>query len=651
MTTATTRILLVDDDANDAQLTRQALECCERKHYEIDYAASLVEVQERCTEVHYDLVLLDLHLPEAMGIETLQRLRVLIDEDVPVIVLTDMDDEEIALKMLEEGAADYLCKCEIRPEMLRRSIEYSLRRQTLLAELHAANQLLKERNSRLAKLYDTAQQFVDNVSHEFRTPLTVIREYSSIIRDGLDGPVTERQSEHLEKILHRTDDLSLMVDDMLDISKLEAGLLAVWRRRCQADALIANVEGMVQARAASRNIHFTTDIESDLPDLYCDEEKARRVIINLAINAVKFTPEGGTVKLWARRKDKSVEIGVTDSGAGISRENLQEIFGRFRQVETGIHCSTKGFGLGLSIAKELVHLNLGQINVQSTPGAGSTFSFTLPRHDLSEVVNRYLDRLLALLRDPNEMSLVEAYIDDSTEPAATEVVDEYLQRALRGHDVAVRTSDHRWLLAVLGPHQELSDATGRIEAEWRAFVRNCPAVELPELRFRVAGCWSLPDELEAVREAACREAAPAAEDDLLWEDGSPQRSDEEPRQVLIVDDNPDVSACLSVRLEAAGYRVLTAYDGEEGLASALEHLPDAVVLDVQMPKRDGLSVLRELRANAKTHDTAIVMLSASVRDQHGALEAGANFFVQKPYESQDILTAIASSMNHEMTAC
>ena len=640
------RILLIDDDVTDAHLTREALFRSDESRYQIDTATSLAEARLRLDQAQYDLVLLDLNLPETTGLDTLRKLKELVDEDVSVIVLTGMEDDDKALEMLGEGAADYICKNDVRSDTISRSVEYTLRRQSLLVELQAANKLLKEKNSRLAKLYATAQQFVDNVSHEFRTPLTVIREFSSIIRDGLVGPVTEKQSHHLEKILHRTDDLSLMVDDMLDISKLEAGLLAVWRRPCQAAELIANVESTIQGRADSRKITFTTEIASNLPDVYCDEEKARRVIINLAINAVKFTPEGGTVKLWARKKGDDVQIGVADSGPGISAENLQEIFGRFRQVDTGIHCSTKGFGLGLNIAKELVRLNLGQIDVASTPGHGSTFSFTLPLHDLSAVVQRFLTQFEALNPEGSELSLVTARVDSETDSGPCEVVDEFLQRALRGNDLAIRAGQRRWLLIVAGPRQEIQDATGRIEADWRCFARNCPAVELPELKFDEIGSWSMPGQTDAFRAALRAANLPTAGSNEEEDAADGAKVPSRPPRVLVVDDNPDVSSCLSVRLEAAGYEVMTAFDGEEGLTSALENLPDAVVLDVQMPKRDGLSVLRELRADARTKNTAIVMLSASVRDQHGALESGANFFVQKPYESRDVLTAIETSMTH-----
>ena len=235
-------------------------------------------------------------------------------------------------------AQDYLSKDEIVPALLSRSIRYAIQRQHLLDQIQSANTMLEQKNERLAKLYNLAQQFVENVSHDFRTPLTVIREFTSIVRDGLDGPVTPKQAEHLGKVLHRTDDLAIMVDDMLDISKLESGLLGVWRRPCRAAELIETVQGLIKARADSKAIVLKTTVDADLPQVFCDDEKARRVLINLAVNAIKFTPEGGAVEIWAHgsRENEEVTVGVSDTGPGLSLENRTAIFDRFRQVDQGL---------------------------------------------------------------------------------------------------------------------------------------------------------------------------------------------------------------------------------------------------------------------------------------------------------------------------
>ena len=269
----------------------------------METVSTLAQAIARICDHSFDVVFLDLELPDSLPAETLSRFRAACGEELPVIVLAGPVDDNSAFEALEGGALDYIDKVDLTPALLSRSIRFALLRQNLSQRLQATNELLEEKNLRLSQLCDTAQQFVENVSHEFRTPLTVIREFTSIIRDGLDGPVTAKQEEHLNKVLHRTDDLALMVDDMLDISKLEAGLLSVWRRKCHANELIENVVGLLKGRAASKKVKLSVTLPHALPDVFCDDEKARRVIMNLAVNAIKFAPEGGSVDVWARPTD------------------------------------------------------------------------------------------------------------------------------------------------------------------------------------------------------------------------------------------------------------------------------------------------------------------------------------------------------------
>lgn len=631
------RILLVDDDPVDADLTQKALAQIGTSRFRVERAVSLTDAASRMLGQAFDLALVDLGLPDSPRQETLARFRGSAPTDMPVIVLTGLADDETALAALDQGAQDYLVKDDVTPDLLGRSIRYALQRHHLMEQLKAGNELLEQKNQRLGELYETAQQFVENVSHEFRTPLTVIREFTSIIRDGLDGAVTARQAEHLDKVLHRTDDLALMVDDMLDISKLEAGLLGVWRRPCEVGELVDTVRGLVKGRAESKHIELEIAIEDGLPQLFCDAEKASRVITNLAVNAIKFTPDGGAVTIWAKAGagGDEVTIGVTDTGPGISPENLAIVFQRFQQLEQNLRASTKGFGLGLNIAKELVALNLGRIDVESTVGSGSTFSFTLPRNTPAVVFDRYLERISSLQGVPREVTLLEVSLRALEGHSATPVADEFLQRSVRANDLAMQWDAGRWAIAAACSHDDSTRLVDRLAAEWANFKRNCPNVELPELQMRV---------LETYPIAECRAALVAKFAAYATAERTAGR---EQRTVLVVDDDREVSQCLGVRLQAAGFTVLSAYDGEEGLAAAYAHQPDAVVLDVRMPKKDGLTVLRELRTTPSMRRTPIVMLSASIRDQHTALEAGASYFVPKPYEAKDILSAIESSIREE----
>lgn len=634
-------VLLIDDDPVDAELAERALCSAGNPRFEVDRVASLSAAAERLKNDRFDVALLDLGLPDSPRAETLQRFRANCSSELPVIVLTGLKDDEGAINSLDLGAQDYLAKDDITSELLSRSIRYAMQRHHLLDQLQSANTMLEEKNERLTRLYNLAQQFVENVSHEFRTPLTVIREFTSIIRDGLDGPISPKQAEHLEKVLHRTDDLALMVDDMLDISKLEAGLLGVWRRPCRIDEMIEVVRSLVKGRAESKQISLSVSADANLPVVYCDEEKARRGIINLAVNAIKFTPEGGAVEIWARSNngDGDVTIGVTDTGPGLSSENLAVIFERFQQVDHGLRSSTKGFGLGLNIAKELVALNLGRITVESKVGAGSTFSFTLPTFEPHVLLERYLERISSLVGDEAQISLFTATIDNCSRANAAPVVDEFLQRSVRANDLVVSYDNQTWIIAAVCPDCDCERLIRRLTKEWAEFLRNSPKAELPPIRLKYCQTNSVSAERAQLEEAYFV---------LVASFGKPLQSD---RTVLVVDDDLEVSHCLGVRLKAAGFNVINANDGEAGISAALEHRPDVVLLDVRMPKRDGMAVLRELRSHPSTKQTPIVMLSGSIRYRRQSLEAGANYFISKPYEADQVLSAIESSLHQEANQC
>jgi two-component sensor histidine kinase len=256
-------------------------------------------------------------------------------------------------------------------------------------------------------LCQTAERFVDDVSHEFRTPLTVIQGYCTAMADGLAGPVAPQQMEFLQIVLDRTRDLAQMVDDLLDSSKLRAGSLRVDRKSHDIQQIFDLVRRPLQAKAAANKIRLCESIEPGLPPVFADAEKASRVIVNLVVNAVKFSSEGGEVVLSAcRGQDGEIRIEVRDHGRGIAPADLEIIFKRFRQVGMAQRSSTKGFGLGLSIAKELAGLNLGMIGVESAVGTGSTFWFTLPTMDWNAIFSRFFAQSVPDLAAADRLALL-----------------------------------------------------------------------------------------------------------------------------------------------------------------------------------------------------------------------------------------------------
>ena len=222
----TLKFLLIEDDEDDYVLARDLLNRAFAGRHTLDWIEDWELALETIVRNEHDACLVDYRLGKKDGLELVQC-AVERGCDVPIILLTGLDHRDIDIEAMKASAADYLVKGTISPDLLEKSVRYCLARQQFLCAERETRTLLKQKNKKLARLYETAHQFVDNVSHEFCTPLTVIKEFASILQDGLAGEVSGEQREFLTIILNRVDDLSLMTDDMLDISKIEAGLLGV----------------------------------------------------------------------------------------------------------------------------------------------------------------------------------------------------------------------------------------------------------------------------------------------------------------------------------------------------------------------------------------------------------------------------------------
>ena len=493
------RVLLVEDNADDASLVRLALAKA-KDCFEVYCAECLSEAIDRI-EVHsFDVALVDLSLPDSYGLETIRRIR-RAGPNLPIISLTTTDCDEIAFESLEQGAQDYLVKDRLleksRTETLERAIRYSIHRQKssqtqrLLLKLEASHDLLKSKNRRLAKLCNTAERFVENASHELRTPLTVIKEYTSLLRGEILGSINEQQAQFLDVIENRADDINRMVDDMLDVSKLDAGLLVMSRCECSVASIVADTWQVLEQKANSRKVSITLDVDKELPAVYCDPEKVGRILINLAVNAIKFCGECGRVQVSARHDPagRQVVFGVSDNGRGIEPENLKTIFGRFKQLGHGADVCIPGFGLGLSIAKDLVNVSFGELTVQSEVDKGSTFSFTLPVADPLEIVRRYLERLFKQCDGTCKASLVSVALPSDGDARSNRACESFLNYILRADDLLFRCDDNRWVLVLATGAAGTRRFCVRAAEELAAVSRNRPQGPLPSIVFTTAGSW------------------------------------------------------------------------------------------------------------------------------------------------------------------
>lgn len=525
------RVLQVEDDSGDAELLRQSLKRSPGS-YEMHRANSLAQGIELAKTGDFAVILTDLGLPDAAGLKSVEQLHCACP-GAALIVHSGNEDELVRVEVLARGANDFLSKHELSPVTLHRCIQQNLLRigqreeiKRLLvtvneknAEVEFQSLQLAEKNKRLEALYDASLKFVNNVSHEFRTPLCVIKQYSSLIADELVGPINEEQRRMLRVMEDRVDDLNNMVDDLLDISRHETGLLAAKRELCQVSDILERLLPVLRQRASLRGIQVECQLPDDLPAVFCDPEKVSRTLINLIVNSIKFSAENDTVRVEVvhQRKNKEVYFAIHDNGPGIDAQQCEQIFQRFQQASTCLQSSTKGFGLGLNIAKELVDLNLGQISLSSVVGKGSTFSFTIPVDDLREITARYLSRLTTVASGNPYVTVLAIRLPniDDADHQSTAEIHTFLNFMLRSNDLLLPTGPGSWYVMLNSSHEELEPFAERVQAEVVSINRNRPQGPLAKMEFQPVGEFHCQHDKSHLQALVCPKSESLLPSELL----------------------------------------------------------------------------------------------------------------------------------------
>jgi signal transduction histidine kinase len=239
-------------------------------------------------------------------------------------------------------------------------------------------------NDELRRLYGELEsasrhksEFLANMSHELRTPLNAIMGFSQVLQQRLFGEINEKQEEYLDDILASGSHLLELINDVLDLSKIEAGQIELDVGRFSLRETLERGVVMVRERAARNGVRLSLALAADVDVVRGDERRLRQVVFNLLSNAVKFTPSGGSVVVTTAQREGVVEISVADTGPGVAPEDRERIFEEFQQTEVGAR-QREGTGLGLALSRRLVELHGGTIGVESEVGRGSRFAFTLP---------------------------------------------------------------------------------------------------------------------------------------------------------------------------------------------------------------------------------------------------------------------------------
>ncbi len=357
------RVLLVEDNPDDALLVQEMMKSESSAQYEFSVENTLRGAQERLHKETFDLMLLDLNLPDSRGLATMKSLQGSVP-DLAIVVITGTDDEGVALTALEIGAEDYLVKSQFDGPLLVRSARYAIERK---------------RSEDLQKAGKAKDEFLANMSHELRTPLNSIIGFSKVLAKETFGPLNERQKKYAQNIFTSGQYLLSLISDVLDLARVEFGKMLIETSPFSVKSFLDEAPLLIRSLDLNEKIQFVMELAEDLGELKGDQGKLKQVLYNLLSNAVKFTPVGGKIVVRARRTDAGIEVAVSDTGIGIATENQGRVFEAFTRVENAYTKGTEGTGLGLAISRKLVELHGGKIWIESEGiNKGTTVKFTVP---------------------------------------------------------------------------------------------------------------------------------------------------------------------------------------------------------------------------------------------------------------------------------
>ncbi len=480
-------------------------------------------------------------------------------------------------------------------------------------------------------------EFVSTVSHELRTPMTSIKGYTDLLHTGAAGPVTPEQQQFLGIIKSNTDRLTALVNDLLDISRVETGRVRFDPRSVQIGEVVADVVNALAGQAETKRQTLTYEVVGGMTNVMGDQDRLNQVLMNLVGNAIHYTPEGGKIEVHAYPVEEAVRVDVRDTGIGIASEDVGHIFERFYRADHPLVQETRGTGLGLSIVKMFVEMHGGRIWVESEPGEGSTFTLVLPVpvRDEDEKDRRTLLQPVARTR-------AVLVVDDDGDVAhliqrQLEGCGYHISTLARGSSVAAWAEETQPDLILLD--MILPDIEG-LEV-LRALKDNPITADIPVIALTIVPddgtAWDMgvvdyltkPTEVEDLRRSV--------EKALTWRG-----------RILIVEDDPDTAEMLSATIRQIGFTPLVAADGYEALTLARRYRLDLILLDLRLPGMDGYEALTHLKRDAVTQTIPIIAISAHVsnvdQERKRLIALGAATFIPKPFSIGDLLSEIEAAL-------
>jgi PAS domain S-box-containing protein len=512
-----------------------------------------------------------------------------------------------------------------------------------VTELKLFEQRLQEKNRELEDASRMKSEFLANMSHELRTPLNAIIGFSEVLVDGLLGDMTDQQRGFISDIFSSGKHLLSLINDILDLSKVEAGKMTLDVEAMQISSLLANSLSIIREKAAARDVRLVMDVPNELGSIRGDARKVKQIVYNLLSNAVKFSSEHGEVTLRASRVPRAdvghlsedsmgrtfplvesefaefLQISVTDGGMGISPEGLERLYKPFSQVDSGLSRKFEGTGLGLAMVKLLADLHCGSVAVESEVGKGSCFTVWLPFRPAEGAVLTPSKGMPAVNHVELTASRTALVVEDDFKSA------DLIRVQLEAEGFTVLHAETGEAALVLAAKQPLALITLDIRLPnmdgWEFLTRMKLTPALKHIPVVIISIVSDPAKGFALG-AACVLQKPISRHefyDALVGLGLFPIAPGQPLKILVVDDDPKAVELIAARLLSLASTVLRAYGGREGIDAAKREKPDLIVLDLMMPEISGFDVVSVLQENPDTAAIPILVVTAKTitpEDRH-----------------------------------
>jgi signal transduction histidine kinase/DNA-binding response OmpR family regulator len=468
------------------------------------------------------------------------------------------------------------------------------------AELRALLTKTQRQAEELTRAGAYKSQFLANMSHELRTPLNAILGFTQLLHEGEVGPLNDQQREFLGNVLTSSHHLLRLINDVLDLAKVESGKLDFRPESIDLRQAIGEVGAILRTTAAEKQVRVEIAVDPTIGRVVLDPARLKQVLYNYLSNALKFTPAGGLVTVRAMPEGPEFfRIEVDDTGAGIMAEDLRRLFVEFQQLDAGAAKKHAGTGLGLALTKRIVEAQGGTVGVRSTPGTGSVFHAVLPRRMKGELPAVSRPVVTVNAGGPNILVVEDNATDEALIVKALTTAGYSVQTATTGAQALVKLREADFdaiTLDLLLPDMSGVDLLARMRSESR--TADVPVVVLTVVAekgavagFRVTDVLAKPLDVEALL-AALRQAGV-----------SPERRG----AVLVVDDDESCLKLMEATLGRSGYRTICRRDGEAGLKAAAESPLIAVVLDLIMPHLDGFEFLDRFRRTEAGQRTPVII--------------------------------------------